>query len=58
MRLVNVVPVVIHVLDSVTKNLEKWFEKLQVDANIDVVKKSCRERCVSIGKFKNNKRKR
>ena len=44
MRLVNVVPVVIHVLGSVTKKLEKWFEKLQVDANIDVVQKSCRER--------------
>ena len=40
MRSVNVVPVVIGALSSVTKKFEKWLEKVQVDANIGVVKKN------------------
>ena len=36
MRLVNVVPAVIGARGSVTKKVEKWSEKLQVDANIGV----------------------
>ena len=36
----NVVPVVIGALGSVTKKLEKWSEKLQVDTNNGVVEKT------------------
>ena len=36
MRSVNVVPVVIGALGSAAKKFEKWLEKLQVDANVDV----------------------
>ena len=34
------VPVVIGALGSMTKEFEKWLEKLQVDANIGVVRKN------------------
>ena len=40
MRSVKAVPVVIGALDCVTKKFEKWLEKLQVDANIGVQKKT------------------
>ena len=40
MRSVNVVPVVIGALGSVTKTFEKWLEKIQVEENISLVQKN------------------
>ena len=41
MRKVEVIPVVIGALGTVTKYFEKWIEKLDLDLTIEALQKPC-----------------
>ena len=41
MRKVEVIPVVIGALGTVTKHFEKWIEKLDLDLTIEALQKPC-----------------
>ena len=41
MRKVEVIPVVIGALGTVTKHFEKWIEKLDLDLTIEALQKAC-----------------
>ena len=41
MRKVEVIPVVIGALGTVTKHFEKWIEKLDLDLTIEAIQKPC-----------------
>ena len=41
MRKVEVIPIVIGALGTVTKHFEKWIEKLDLDLTIETLRKPC-----------------
>ena len=41
LKMVEVVPVVIGALGSVTKGFDRWIEKLGIPFNVGVIKKNC-----------------
>ena len=41
MRKVEVIPVVMGVLGTVTKHFEKWIEKLDLDLTVEALQKPC-----------------
>ena len=41
LKMVEVVPVVIGALGSVTKGFDRWIEKLEIPLNVGVMQKNC-----------------
>ena len=41
MKKVDVIPVVIGALGTVTKNFDKWLEKLELDLTVEMLQRPC-----------------